>query len=444
MRLLRTGPYEPGCERFELIEKFGSQIPTYAILSHTWGDDEVTYEHVRAPTAFERRLLSHDSEATYENVRDQNVRECKAYSKVVGAMRQAASDGHEYIWIDTCCIDKSSSAELSEAINSMYAWYQKAEVCYAVLDGVPCPDAANFEAEFKASRWFTRGWTLQELLAPKQVVFFGRPLTGPWIMLGDRKSLCGLISTSTAIAEEDLVDSAVYCQSCTVAQKMSWASKRETTREEDIAYSLMGLFSVNMPLLYGEGARAFMRLQEEIMEISDDQSIFAWASSEIEDAAKPSPDNIFEAIDDPNVKAAMESVVDFTYKPGSRNWHGHGLLATSPKAFSHVGKIWSKGMPPDRATPYQMTNRGLRISLSLTPLRRCVAPYRKIFAANLGCGVEFERHQFLTVGIYLQPRDGLPSERNRNQYDRVRCDKLIWGVPENKKLTEIFVQQRRI
>ena len=110
MRLLRTGPYEPGCEKFELIERFGSQIPEYAILSHTWGDDEVTYEHVRAPTAFERRLLSNDSETTYEHIRDQNVRKCKAYSKVVGAMRQAASNGHEYIWIDTCCIDKSSSA----------------------------------------------------------------------------------------------------------------------------------------------------------------------------------------------------------------------------------------------------------------------------------------------------------------------------------------------
>jgi hypothetical protein len=444
MRLLRTGFYEPGCEKFELIEKFGAQIPKYAILSHTWGDDEVTYEHVRGPTAFERKLYSNDSGTTYENIRDQNVRERKAYSKVVGAMRQAASDGHEYIWIDTCCIDKSSSAELSEAINSMYAWYQKAEVCYAFLNDVAGPDAADFEVNFKSSRWFTRGWTLQELLAPEQVVFFGRPLTGPWIMLGDRTSLCGLISTSTAIAEEDLIDSAMYCQSCTVAQKMSWAAKRNTTREEDVAYCLLGLFSVNMPLLYGEGPRAFMRLQEEIMKISDDQSIFAWASPEADDAAESSPDNIFEDLDDPSVKAAMESVVDFTFKPGSRNWYGHGLLATSPKAFSHVRKILSKGPPPDRATPYQMTNRGLRISLSLTPLRRPGTPHHKVFAASLGCAVEFERHRYLTVGIYLQPRHGLLSERNRNQYDRVRCDKLIWVVPENKKLTEIFVQQRRI
>jgi hypothetical protein len=241
-------------------------------------------------------------------------------------MRQAAHDGHEYIWIYTCCIDKSSSAELSEAINSMYAWYQKAEICYAVLDDVPGPDAADFEAEFKASRWFTRGWTLQELLAPRNVVFFGRPLTGPSIMLGDRTSLCGLISTSTAIAEEDLIGSA-YCQYCTVAQKMSWASKRETTREEDIAYSLMGLFSVNMPLLYGEGARAFMRLQEEITNISDDQSIFAWVSPGTEDGAGQFPDNIFERVDDPVIETPWGLVLDSTDTP----------------RLSRLGRAWTLG-----------------------------------------------------------------------------------------------------
>jgi hypothetical protein len=258
MRLLRTGPYEPGCEKFELIEKFGSQIPKYAISSHTWGDDEVTYEHIRGPTALERRLLSNDSEATYENMRGQNVRECKAYSKVVGAVRQAASDGHEYIWIDTCCIDKSSSAELSEAINSMYAWYQKAEVCYAFLKDVAGPDAANFEVNFKASRWFTRGWTLQELLAPQHVVFFGTLPAGFWIMLGDRVSLRSLISTHTRISTKFLIDSKEL-DDANIAQKMSWAAGCETTREEDLACCLLGLFSVNMPLLYGEGSRAFMR-----------------------------------------------------------------------------------------------------------------------------------------------------------------------------------------
>jgi hypothetical protein len=191
-------------------------------------------------------------------MRDQNVRECKAYSKVVGAVRQAASDGHEYIWIDTCCIDKSSSAELSEAINSTYAWYQKAEVCYAFLNDVAGPDAANFEVNFKASRWFTRGWTLQELLAPQHVVFFGTLPAGFWIMLGDRVSLRSLISTHTRISTKFLIDSKEL-DDANIAQKMSWAAGCETTREEDLACCLLGLFSVNMPLLYGEGSRAFMR-----------------------------------------------------------------------------------------------------------------------------------------------------------------------------------------
>lgn len=443
MRLLRTGPYEPGCEKFELIEKFGSQIPKYAILSHTWGDDEVTYEHVRSPTAFERRLLGNDSDATYERIRDQNVRECKAYSKVVGAMRQAASDGHEYVWIDTCCIDKSSSAELSEAINSMYAWYERAEVCFAVLDGVPGPDAANFEAEFKGSRWFTRGWTLQELLAPEHVVFFGRPSVGPWIMLGDRKSLRFLISTCTTIAEEYLWDT-YYFPVSTVVQKMSWAAERETTREEDVAYCLLGLFSVNMPLLYGEGARAFMRLQEEIMKVSDDQSIFAWASPDTEDAAEPFSDNIFENINDVDVEAAMQSASDPAHTPRFRKRHGHGLLATSPKAFKHAGKIVLATMPSGKATPFQMTNQGLRISLSLVSLPLFGTRDREIFAADLQCAVEIERRRYSLLGIYLQPTRRYSGEPGLNQYDRVRCDKLIWDVPGNKKLTEVFVKQSRV
>ena len=119
MRLLRTGPYEPGRERFELIERFGPQIENYAILSHRCGNDDVNYEDVRDPSAFERRQYGQNSGMIFEDIRDESVREREGYSKVVSAMRQAASDGHEYIWIDTCCIDKSNSAELSEGINSM-------------------------------------------------------------------------------------------------------------------------------------------------------------------------------------------------------------------------------------------------------------------------------------------------------------------------------------
>jgi hypothetical protein len=194
-----------------------------------------------------------------------------------------------YIWIDTCCIDKSSSAELSEAINSMYRWYEESEVCYAYLEDVeedyenacedPDKDAnngsikslnENVEKNIRKSRWFTRGWTLQELVAPSQIIFFAKN----WSVLGvlgekdndswdPERNLGKLLSSITTIPEAVLADPSLRT-SCSVAKKMSWAAYRQTTRDEDMAYSLLGIFEVNMPLLYGEGDRAFIRLQERL------------------------------------------------------------------------------------------------------------------------------------------------------------------------------------
>ncbi|KAM0702881.1 hypothetical protein Q7P35_010313 [Cladosporium inversicolor] len=447
MRLLRTGPYEPGRERLELIEKFGSQIPKYAILSHTWGDDEVTYEHVRAPTAFERAVSSNSNGVNYENIRDQNVRECKAYSKVVGAMRQAASDGHEYIWIDTCCIDKSSSVELSEAINSMNAWYQRAEVCYAILDGVPGPDAADFEVEFKASRWFTRGWTLQELLAPRQVVFFGRPLAGSWIMLGDRTSLRLLISSRTRIPTKCLTDSDEL-DDANIAQKMSWAAGRETTREEDLAYCLLGLFSVNMPLMYGEGPRAFMRLQEEIMKISDDPTIFAWMQDPAQDASEHGFEQhiSYERLRDSELRE-LEFVGLESAKLVSLADTSHGLFADSPKAFLNSGEVCSWSNSLTKQLPYHLTNRGLSISLHLKPLSD--DPSKNLYLADIGCCLPLppktkgEPDGMAPISVYLKRR----SSPGVNQFARIRCEKLAL-IPEEDTLTPpsgvltaIFVRQ---
>lgn len=448
MRLLRTGPYEPGCEKFELIEKFGSQIPKYAILSHTWGDDEVTYEHVRAPTAFERRLSNND-DATYEHFRDRNLRKCKAYSKVVGAMRQAASEEHEYIWIDTCCIDKSSSAELSEAINSMYSWYQRAEVCYAILDDVPGPDAADFEVEFKASRWFTRGWTLQELLAPKRVVFFGRLATGPWVMLGDRRSLRYLISRCARISSKFLSDpEELDHASANIAQKMSWAAGRETTREEDLAYCLLGLFSVNMPLLYGEGPRAFMRLQEEIMKISDDRTIFAWMHCPSKDALDCGFEECISYGRLHNSELRRVEFIGLKQEP-MLFWadNSHGLLADSPKAFRNSGGVgrWSKSFT--KQLPYHMTNRGLSISLPLKPMSEDAS--RNLYIADIGCCLlstpndEDESEEEVPIYVYLK-RKGPPGV---DQHARIRCEKLAFIAEEDTltaesgELTGIFVRQ---
>jgi hypothetical protein len=151
----------------------------------------------------------------------------------------------------TCCIDKSSSSELSEAINSMYRWYKNAKFCYAYLSNARTSDTL----EFSRSRWFSRSWTLQELIAPLNVKFYGFK----WLYLGSKARHIALLSQITDI--DALILAGNNPAICSISQRMSWASKRETTQAEDIAYCMMVLFDVNMPLLYGEGSKAFIRLQ---------------------------------------------------------------------------------------------------------------------------------------------------------------------------------------
>lgn len=233
------------------------------------------------------------------------------YSKITGCCRQARLDGYEYAWVDSCCIDKSSSAELSEAINSMFKWYLDAEVCYAYLSDV------EERSEFGRSQWFTRGWTLQELLAPHFLVFYDKN----WKEIDTKLRLRKELESITGIAH------LMNFEDASVAQKMSWASRRTTTRVEDEAYCLMGIFGVNMPPLYGEGKKAFLRLQLEIIRISDDESIFAWL-----------------------VKGEERQET--------------GLLAQSTRCFKYSHDIVEPGFSRQR-TPYTMTNKGLRIETQL-------------------------------------------------------------------------------
>ncbi|KIM98685.1 hypothetical protein OIDMADRAFT_66246, partial [Oidiodendron maius Zn] len=224
-------------------------IPPYAILSHTWGEDEVS-------------LL--DMERL-------DISQKKGLAKIQFCCAQAASDNLEWAWVDTCCIDKKSSAELSEAINSMYRWYYKAKICYAFLADVYwTDDAAEIEGRFNSSRWFTRGWTLQELIAPRTIVFF----SNDWRSLGTKSQLTSVLSVVTGIDPGYLADKDVRLAS--ISKRMSWASSRKTTRTEDIAYCLLGIFDIHMPLLYGEGKRAFRRLQEEILKVQPfEHTLFA-------------------------------------------------------------------------------------------------------------------------------------------------------------------------
>jgi hypothetical protein len=185
------------------------------------------------------------------------MRSCNAdrtgYDKVEHFCDIAAADGFEYLWLDTCCIDKTSSSELSEAINSMYKWYQNAEVCYVYLSDVASyEDPRELESNFVRSRWFTRGWTLQDLIAPSTVIFFA----DDWQEIGTKPSLQEVISAITGINANILLGDDL--ESASVTQRMSWASKRKTARSEDLAYCLLGIFGVNMPMLYGEGERALL------------------------------------------------------------------------------------------------------------------------------------------------------------------------------------------
>jgi len=242
MRLLHTSTF--------CLQEF-IHPPDYAILSHTWGAEEVTYQD----------LVLGDHE------------HMKGWSKVVNCCRKAAEDGWDFVWMDTCCIDKSSSAELQEAINSMFRWYEDSGICYAFLQDVQnscvAGDDTSFEEQFVQSRWHTRGWCLQELLAPKFLLF----LDQNWAEIGTRSSLSDLITQATNIIGDVIVS---FRRGCNTAQIFSWASSRQTTRVEDRAYSLLGLCNVELPLLYGEGEKSFLRLQLEIIKSSDDMSIFAW------------------------------------------------------------------------------------------------------------------------------------------------------------------------
>ncbi|EXJ56892.1 hypothetical protein A1O7_07236 [Cladophialophora yegresii CBS 114405] len=337
--------------------------PRYAVLSHCWTKDEILFPDIQ----------SRNSERTSNHI------------KFWGSLQQAKSDGLKYIWIDTCCIDKQSTAELSEAINSMYRWYQGAEYCYVYLHDV---DKDTWQETFPKSKWFTRGWTLQELLAPPKVMFYDRQ----WQLLGDKKSLASVISRTTGIESAALETRDLSRYS--VAQKMSWAADRETTRAEDIAYCLMGLFGVNMPLLYGEGDRAFLRLQEEIIKYNDDHSIFAWSMGGKETS---------------------------------------GLLAPAPTCFSKSGGFKSI-MSIRGREPFSMTNRGLSIKLKITPWSA------DTYLAGLGCAERIHPSLSSTLGIFLRRLN------EDDQYTRVSVSgRGLWRAADSiPRPHDRLMEERRL
>ncbi|KAI1388441.1 heterokaryon incompatibility protein-domain-containing protein [Hypoxylon trugodes] len=384
MRLINTRDYE-------MKEWLGDQVPNYAILSHTWEEGEVTFQD-------------------WQHLNDE-IRKKAGYDKIMGACRQAREDGLDWLWVDTNCIDKTSSAELSEAINSMFAWYRDAKICYAYLQDVPTgltvpnenevgtdeadiPDEAEVTNEgdetyqdytddeydtdeedelpesFHNSRWFTRGWTLQELLAPDTVVFYARDWTTIGALTPSMWGVRGHIARITGIDSRYLYGSE-NSKEASVSERLSWVANRKTTRTEDIAYCLLGLFDINMPLLYGEGIKAFTRLQHEIIRNSSDHTIFCWKWSN----AVPA------------------------------DWVS--ILAPFPSVFAESGNyIRRDEVAAAELLPYSMTNIGLSIQLP-------VIYGRSYVFAILNAGRqsrEFNRYAAIPLRITL----------SRKQFDRYR------------------------
>jgi hypothetical protein len=289
-------------------EEFFDNIPPYAILSHRWGDDEVTFQDIKSG-----RLSDWWKSKSWP-------------LKLEGCRLQAMKDNLSYIWVDTCCIDKTNSVELSEAINSMFNWYKYAARCYVYLSDVHSSNVPEAPlSKFRASSWFTRGWTLQELLAPKELHFYD----SKWKPIGTKIELSSTIEEVTGISRAFL-KGWLGLHSPSVAQRMSWAANRVTTRTEDVAYCLLGLFGVTMSMIYGEKEQAFVRLQLEIIGNSDDHSVLAWGLTSDQETTDGNPLAV----------------------PG-------GALATSPADFANSG-----GVVP--CIGYKQTTNSFRVSEGIT------------------------------------------------------------------------------
>ena len=281
----------------EFREFFESDRPPYCILSHRWGKDELTYKQFRK--GVDLQGPGYDKIVNFCSF----IRARKLRAPFYDAWGLLAGRSHhfvEWIWIDAICIDKRSSAELSEAINSMYKWYEQAVECHVFLADVDVSSSSQGAVlrQLSNSSWFSRGWTLQELLAPLLCIFVDHS----WKIIGhvcngceDKMNPCchpsqaeefglslsELVSEITRIPQHCLKPlvkgGAARYEDHSIAERFSWAARRTTTRVEDEAYCLLGLLGINMPLLYGEGSMAFIRLQEEIIKRSSDSSIFAWS-----------------------------------------------------------------------------------------------------------------------------------------------------------------------
>lgn len=302
-------------ETRQLEDFIGLNTPQYAILSHTWNNgQEVSFQEMRAAAADDAHLKSRVSTKS-------------GWQKIDMTCRQAAEEGLQYAWVDTCCIDKSSSAELSEAINSMFRWYQRAAVCYVLLSDLTL--VTDAQLEIGHCRWFKRSWTLQEMVAPSNVKFYNKD----WKFCFSKDTASEVLARITGVSI-DILEHNIDLSEISVAQKMSWAANRQATRIEDLAYSLLGIFDINMPLLYGEEEKAFLRLQSEIISSSPDPTIFAWT---LPGLRRPE-----------SISGNMLATSSFS-----------GVMAWSPRLFQNCGNL--ERLMDQPLMEISMSNRGIKL-----------------------------------------------------------------------------------
>ncbi|KAK4215806.1 hypothetical protein QBC37DRAFT_418571 [Rhypophila decipiens] len=354
------------------LEEHIDNIPPYVILSHTWGDQEVSYQEMMMTTP---QSPETQQKAGYTKI----LATCHLAQQILIYPDEPISQGNRisHVWIDTCCIDKSSSAHLTENINSMYEFYTRARLCIVHL--VDLPLGVTFKEGLKSCRWITRGWTLQEMIASREIHFYSSNYVPDgdvkeWKYLGTKAQFSDALAEATNVPRDVLTGSGSV-GSYSLAQRMLWASKRITTRPEDMAYCLLGIFGVNMPLIYGERDRAFRRLQEHIIKGSNDMTIFAW-----------------------------EPVTSSSSSAGSgtgqqRREHGFcSIFAPSPANFQNCNMIrpWSKN---SHDPEYTITNKGLRMQDYLYYVPRKYGRLKRDYGLPLGVN---ENARTTAVGVHLR------------------------------------------
>lgn len=469
--------------------------PPYAILSHVWEEEEVTFQDIDEPFLGQefrelqkrfdeleqkftdiKQFIANSKSHVSPSVSDQSLaspvepvslkspkeigvplgnpglaraKRLKGWSKLEGCCKEAARFGLHHVWIDTCCIDKSNSSELSEAINSMFAWYRDAELCLAYLS-----DAESVKDAFDTSRpskWFSRGWTLQELLAPSKMIFFQRD----WEPLGTRSYLDYRIEQITTIPVVILKNGITgeYDEEFSIATKMSWAAQRKTTRSEDRAYSLMGLFQVNMPTLYGEGGQsAFQRLQSEIFAASGDHSILAWCSDQFRMLARPQiNDAMLNSVPRQITKLLAPEVESFSPSPRYQDLpvnlvNRFDIASTDtvipfyPMLVRHPYDLRTpnlKNSSSANGAKYSESSHGMRVQLLLERVWVDVRTDCHIFIAHLACRMQTSKQ---IIGILLI------SER-LGQFQRLFPDVLV-SIDQNfhsmsrLMLEDVYITQK--